>query len=101
VYFGDLSMSSPLAAWSRPDRTGEDWGLASFRFSFISGDGGWTFTSGGTHHLLARGWGDQFDRGYQVFSLPSQESSPAGCSAGASPLGMLLLLPLAFLLKRR
>lgn len=101
VYFGDLSMSSPLAAWSRPDRTGEDWGLASFRFSFISGDGGWTFTSGGTHHLLGRGWGDQYDRGYQLFSLPSPESSPAGCSAGVSPWGVLLLVPLALLLKKQ
>ena len=101
VYFGDLSMASPLAAWTRPDGSGSEWGLASPRFPFISGDGGWAFTSGGIHHLLARGWGDQYDRGYQLFSLPSPESSPAGCTSGVSPWGALLLVPLALLLKKQ
>ena len=103
VYFGDLSMASPLAAWTRPDGSGGEWGLASPRFPFISGDGGWAFTSGGTHHLLARGWGDQYDRGYQLFSLPAPPENPSapGCSGGVSPWGILLLLPLAALLKKR
>ena len=101
VYFGDLSMASPLAAWTRPDGSGGEWGLASFRFPFISGEGGWAFSSGGTRLLLARGWGDQYDKGYQLFSLPSPDTSPAGCSGGVSPWAALLLAPLAFLLKKQ
>ena len=101
VYFGDLSMASPLAAWTSPDGRGSEWELASPRFPFISGDGGWAFSTGGTHHLLSRGWGDQYDRGYQLFSLPSPESSPAGCTSGVSPWGALLLVPLALLLKKQ
>ncbi len=101
VYFGDLSMASPLAAWTSPDGRGGEWELASPRFPFISGDGGWAFSTGGTCHLLSRGWGDQYDRGYQLFSLHSPESSPAGCTSGVSPWGALLLVPLALLLKEQ
>lgn len=103
VYFGDLSMASPLAAWTRPDGNGGQWELASPRFPFISGDGGWAFSSGGTHHLLARGWGNQYDRGYQLFSLPVPPEAPSapGCSGGVSPWGLLLLLPLAVMLKKQ
>ncbi|MDD3516576.1 MAG: SYNERG-CTERM sorting domain-containing protein, partial [Synergistaceae bacterium] len=67
-------------------------------------------------HLLARGWGDQYDRGYQLFSqpaplptagpvppedpVPPDNSSAAGCSGGVSPWGALLLVPLALLPKK-
>lgn len=101
-YMMGLSMGTPLAARTSSDGEEQEWAVAPFRFPFVAAGGGWAFFAEGKARLLSRGWGEQYDRGLQLFSAPDPRPEPpsGGCSALSPGWPLLFALPLLLLRKK-